>query len=157
MASERIGTERKANIFFTDPRNYLKLMVIFLLGILLVLSIIVLFMAYRSQKRTTEQYIGISDPQAIKTASDTMLSLLNENTFHIVKDYTDQDKLLIVKVDNSSWRKLTVRNRKKFIKDLSTARITVGLPADVKVVDHKTGIELATSEHGRIALAGHDD
>lgn len=157
MTNGKKGTDKKSNIFFTETKNYVKLMVIFLLGILFVISIIVMLLAYRNQKHTTAQNIEISDPEAIKTASDTIMSLLVENTLHIVKDYSDKKNLIEVKVDNSLWRKLTVRDRKKFIKDISSARTTLGLAPDVKLIDYKTGIELAVSERGRVALSGHED
>ncbi len=157
MTNNRIGTVKKTNIFFSDTKNYLKLMGIFLLGLLFVISIIVLILAYRSQKRAIVQNVVISDPEAIKTASDTIMSLLPENTLHIVKDYGDKENFLEVKVDSTPWNKLSIRDRKKFIKDLSAARSTLGLKSDVKVIDSKSGVELATSERGRIVLAGHDD
>lgn len=156
MPNERPVGRRK-NMFFVRTKNSLKLLILFFLGVLLVISLAVLFLAARNQKRLPAENIGSSDPQAVQSAQQVIESLLVQDTLNFVKEYSDKETFLEVKVDGRSWRKLPVRERKQFVKDISSARATLGFIPDVTVNDAKTGMELAVSERGRVALAGHDD
>ena len=157
MTDNWMTSGKNSNPLFSATKNYMKLIVFFLLGILFVISVVVMLLAYFNQKPTATHRADLSAPQPTTSTSNALSALLADNRLQVIKEYNNMDKMLEVKVDNTIWRKIAVKERKKYIMELSDARRAAGMTADVRITDYRSGIELAVSERGRIALAGHDD
>jgi hypothetical protein len=135
-----------------------KLAVLFVLGILLLISLtLLIYKSHSNKKRSAAYPTKSSDPKEIKEAERILESLLIDDKFNCIKVYRETGGYLEIKVEGSSWRDLSIKNKKAFLKDLTSARTTLGLIPDVKVIDYRSSIELASSEHGRVILGEVED
>ena len=142
---------------FSMSKEALKAIVLLVLGILLFISLI--FLLYKSLSR--QEVVSLpkksSNPYEIKHAEEMLDSLLSKNKYGFVKEYHEMEKYVEITVDGSSWKRFSIQEKRAFLKDVSRARTILGLIPDVKIFDSKKGMDLASSEHGRIAVVGYDD
>jgi hypothetical protein len=141
---------------FSITKETLKAVVLLVLGIFLIISLV--FLVYKSLSR--QEVVSLpkksSDPYEVKLAEETLDSLLTKNKYGFVREYHDMERYVEIAVDGSLWKRFAIQEKRTFLKDLSRARTILGLIPDVKIFDSK-GMELASYEHGRIAVVGYDD
>jgi hypothetical protein len=142
---------------FSISKETFKAVVLLVLGIFLIISLV--FLVYKSLSR--QEVVSLpkksSDPYEVKLAEETLDSLLTKNKYGFVREYHDMERYVEIAVDGSLWKRFSIQEKRTFLKDLSRARTILGLIPDVKIFDSKKGMELASSEHGRIAVVGYDD
>jgi len=138
-------------------KESLKALVLLVLGILLLISLVFLTYKSLSKKDEASHPVKISNPYEVKLAEEKLYSLLTKDTYGFVKEHREKERYLEIMVDSSSWNRLSIKEKKAFLNDISRARTNLGMRPDVKILDSATRIELASFEHGRAALAGYDD
>jgi len=132
-------------------KNIFKLGLLIVLGIVLIISVIILF----SQESVPPPQRS-TDPDEIKTANKTIENILEKNQYGVIKKHEGKKTYLEIKVDKDSWKRLSIREKKAFIKDLADARATIGLNPSIKVIDYESSVEYASFENNRVTLAEFD-
>jgi hypothetical protein len=94
-----------------------------------------------------------TDPREIESANNTLEDIFAKNTYLFVKDHSEAEGYLVVKVDGIIWKKSALNKRKNFMKSIAHARETLGVNPKIKVTDAKTNTEYASFENGRLSLA----
>jgi hypothetical protein len=136
-------------------KNGLKLVILFILGILLIISLSLL--AYKSFKslkgdRTIPGATANPTPEEKRGAESTLARLLDSQIYKFVHDYQSTDDLMVVKVDGRLWNQLPSKDRKSYLSDVASVRSILGLKSAVKIVDIRTNTEMSSYEHGRVIL-----
>ncbi len=132
-------------------KNIFKLGLLLILGVILFVSLIVLFSqesAPPPQKST--------DPSEIKTANKAIEDILVKNKYGLIKEHEEKKNYLEIKVDKKLWKRLSIKKKKSFVTDLAKARATIGLRPDIRVIDYKSAVEYASFENNRMTLAELD-
>ncbi len=138
-------------------KETLKVIVLLVLGILLIISLIFLFYKSLSRQEVVSLPKKSSNPHEIKLAEEMLDSLLSKNKYGFVKEYRETKRHVEIAVNGSLWKRFSIQEKRTFLKDVSWARTTLGLIPNIKIFDSKKGMELASYEHGRIAVVGYDD
>jgi hypothetical protein len=94
-----------------------------------------------------------TDPKEIEKAQALLKSILDENSKGFVVSTEDVDDKLHVKVDGKKWKALTYDGKKQIIKDIASARETLGKFPRVVIEDHKNSIEYGSYSSHRVLLA----
>ncbi len=135
--------------------NILKFGVLVFLGI--ILFAYSLFLATGNVGKVTDNKPAKStDRQVIEEAKETLEKNLDHNSYGFIKEYKDKENYLEVKVIGSAWKKLAIKDKKTFLKDVADARSSLGFYPNISVIDHKSSVEFASFENNRVTLAELD-
>lgn len=132
-------------------RNTVKMAILAIIAMVLFLYI-VLFFTGRFSEEPIKLPAKSTDPAIIELAQKTIKTLLTENKTGFVGSTNETPRYFEIKVDGSSWKKQAVDDKKKFLKDISTARANLGLNPNIKIRDMKNNVEYASFENGRASL-----
>ncbi|MEO5357260.1 MAG: hypothetical protein H7844_08175 [Nitrospirae bacterium YQR-1] len=94
-----------------------------------------------------------TDPKEIETAENVLNDIFIKNSYLFVKDYSEEEGYLVVRVDGIIWKKSALNKRKDFIKTIAHAKETLGVSPKIKIKDSKNNTEYASFENNRISLA----
>ncbi len=134
-------------------KNVIKIGIILILGLILFIYSIILFTG-EVGKDTSKHIKKSTDPQEIKIANETIKKNLTNNKY--IHEYQEKEKYLEIKVYGKLWRKINIKEKKTFIKELANARSTIGKNPAIRVIDYKSLIEYASYENNRVNLAELD-
>jgi len=138
----------------------LKLIVLLVLGILLIISLALL--VYQSKKALTKDKaapVVTENPShgGRADAERTLALYLDPKAYPFVNEYRGTDRRLEINVDGRKWKLLSPRDRKSYLLGIADARSALGLQPEVKILDKRTSVEIASFERGRIILGEDQD
>ncbi len=137
------------------PKIILKLSLVIIIGIVVFIYTILILKGDFAKAPSTAP-VKSTDPIELKAANKKIETLLTNNKYGFIKEYKEKDGYLEIKIVNMSWKKLGLKAKKSFLKDLAYSRGAIGLNPNIKVIDYKSSIEYASFENNRVALAELD-
>jgi hypothetical protein len=132
-------------------KNVTKMSILLVLALVVILYSVLLFSGMLG-KKTSEIPVKSADPQALNRARAVMDDILTKNKAGFVKEYVEAGGYLTLKVDRAGWKSISIKDKKKFLGEMASARATLGLSRNIKVIDARTSTEYASFENNRATL-----
>ncbi|MBF0343372.1 MAG: hypothetical protein HQL06_03990 [Nitrospirae bacterium] len=134
--------------------DLIKFSTVIILGLVIIVYSILLFTGGIGKQTVIIK--KSNDPREIEAANKTVDTLLVNNTTGVVKEFSEINNYLKIKVDGSVWKKKSSKEKKEFLANLAQARAALGLSPYLKIVDYKSSIEYASFENNRPSLSETD-
>lgn len=137
-------------------KNIMKLTLLMALGIIAMIYFAFLINKMLGNPPVSTPPARSSSQEEIKSANNTVATLLGGNSYGFVMQYTEKKRHLQIKADGLLWKEVSVADKKSFLMQIAGARATLGLMPVIKVVEARSGVELASFEKGRATLGDLD-
>jgi hypothetical protein len=137
-------------------KNALKLSILIAIGIVSVIYFSLLIKNRLVNPPSKLPPAKSTDLEKIEASNKILDSLLVGNRYGFVVEYRDKERFLEIMVDGKLWKTVSLTDKKRFLKEIAKARATLGLFPEIRVIEYKSKVELASFEKGRVALGELD-